>query len=185
MKKIGGLFCGLALSISGIAAGQEVIQETRTTTTTPGGTTTEIRRVSQLLGSSVLLQGSNNYGKVEDVVLDDNGGIGYLVVSNGGRYAMLPWNAANVNYGRRVVTYNVAPQAIQPLFFERNAWPNITDQQFTTRMRQAFPGTPAIRRDALRPVEGTLPPPAPGPNEKVKVKVKNNGQVKVKERVQP
>lgn len=169
MRKLSGLFCGLALAASGSALGQEVIQETRTTTT-PSGSTTEIRRVSQLIGSNVRLKGNNRYGKVEDVVLDDTGGIGYLVVSNGGRYAMLPWNAANVNYGQRVVTYDVAPQAVQPLFFEQNAWPNITDQQFTRRIRTAFPGAGVVRRDALRPVEGVLPAGAPVVKEKVKIK---------------
>jgi len=185
MLRFRALFCGLALTASGLAVGQEVVQET--TTTTPAGTTTEIRRVSQLLGSTVRLQGQNNYGKVEDVVLDNNGGIGYLVVSNGGRYAMMPWNAANVNYGQRHVTYNITPQAVQPLFFERNAWPNITDQQFTTRMRRVFPGTGVVRREVLRPVEGTLPGPAAvpaGPVVKEKIKVKPNGNVKIKERVQ-
>jgi hypothetical protein len=171
---------GLAFALSVIAVAQQVVQETQTVT--PAGPGTEIRRVSQLIGSNVALQGNNTFGKVEDVVLNNNGGIGYLVVSNGGRYAMLPWNAANVNYGQRVVNYNVTPQAVQPLFFERNAWPNISDQQFTTRMTQAFPGTGAVRREALRPVEGTLPPPGPGV-VKEKVKVKPNGEVKVKEKV--
>jgi sporulation protein YlmC with PRC-barrel domain len=177
------LAVGLALVASGLVTAQEVVQETRTTTTTPGGgKTTEIRRVSQLIGSNVRLQGVDNYGKVEDVVLDDNGGIGYLVVSKGGRYAMMPWSAADINYGQRVVTYDVAPQAVQPLFFDQNAWPTISDQQFTTRMRQVFPGTRAVRRESLRPVDGTLPAPG-GPVIQEKVKLKRNGDIKVREKV--
>jgi len=185
MLRRSSLVSALALVASGVVFGQDVVQETRTTTAPNGTTTTtttETRRVSQLIGSNVRLQGNNNYGKVEDVVLDNNGGIGYLVVSNGGRYAMLPWSAADINYGQRVVTYNVAPQAVQPLFFERNAWPNVTDQQFTTRMQQVFPAAGVVRRDALRPVQGTIPPPA-GTVVKEKVKVKPNGDVKVKEKV--
>src|SRR5262245_55255241 len=68
----------LATSVVGLA---QVVEETRTTTTPAG--TTQIRRVSQLIGSNVQLQGVPNYGKVEDVVLDNNGGIGYLVVAKG------------------------------------------------------------------------------------------------------
>jgi len=176
-----GLAVGVAAVASGLAIAQDVVQETRTTTT-PGGTTTEIRRVSQLIGSNVRLQGVNNYGKVEDVVLNNNGGIGYLVVGKGGRYALMPWNAANINYGQRVVSYDVTPQAVQPLFFEQNAWPTISDQQFTTRMQQVFPGAGAVRRETLRPVEGTLPAPG-GTVVKEKVKVKRNGDVRVKEKV--
>ena len=177
-----GLAVGLALAASGLAVAQDVVQETRTTTTTPAGKTTEIRRVSQLIGSNVRLQGDQGYGKVEDVVLDNNGGIGYLVVARGNRYALMPWNAADVNYAQRVVTYDVAPQAVQPLFFEQNAWPTISDQQFTTRMRQVFPNSRAVRRDALRPVEGTLPAPG-GAVVKEKVRVKPNGDVRVKQKV--
>src|SRR5262249_10658562 len=95
------------------------------------------------------------------VVLNNNGGIGYLVVAKDGRYALMPWHAANVNYGQRVVSYNVTPQAVQPLFFNQNAWPTITDQQFTNRIQQVFPAAAPVRREVLRPVEGTLPAPAP------------------------
>lgn len=185
--KFSGMALGLALAASGVAFGQQVVQETQAVT--PAGTTTEIRRVSQLIGSNVQLQGNNNYGKVEDVVLGPNNGIDYLVVSNGGRYAMMPWNAANVNYGKRLVTYNVTPQAVQPLFFAPNAWPNMSDQVFTNRMQQVFPGTGVVRRESLRPVEGAVPgvvpAPAPGPGVvKEKIKERPNGTVKVKEKVQ-
>lgn len=206
MRKISGLVCALALAGGGAAFGQ-VVEETRTTTTPAG--TTQVRRMSQLIGSNVRLQGNNSYGKVEDVVLNPNGTIGYLVVANGGRYALFPWNPANVNYGQRYVTYNVTPQAVQPLFFAQNAWPNITDQQFTNRIQQVFPGSGPVRREVLRPVEGTLPapgavgpapaavvpapgtvapapvPPGPGGVIQQKIKEKPNGTVKVKEKVVP
>ncbi|MDR3633949.1 MAG: PRC-barrel domain-containing protein [Isosphaeraceae bacterium] len=196
MFKISGLACTLALLGSGAAFGQEVVQETQTTTTPAG--TTQLRRVSRILGSTVRLQGNNNFGKVDDVVLDQNGNIAYLVVANGGRYAMFPWNPADFNYGQRYVAYNVTPQTVQPLFFAENAWPNITDRQFTTRIRQAFPNAAPVRREVLRPVEGAIPAPAPGavvpaPGTvapapggaviKEKIKEKPNGTVKVKETV--
>lgn len=195
-----------ALVLASACLAQAQVGTTTTTTTAPDGSVTEIRRVSQLIGSNVHLQGSNNYGKVEDVVLDNNGAVSYLVVANRGRYAMLPYNAATVNYGQRVVNYNVAPQAIQPLFFAPNAWPNMSDQQFTTRTRRVFPNTRVIRRETLVPVEGAVPAVAPaapvvvepapvvvpgavpvvpvGPEVvREKVKIKRNGDVKIRERV--
>lgn len=161
MLRIMGLVGGLTLVLASTAFGQQVIQETQTTTV-PGGTVTEVRRMSQLMGSNVALQGNNNFGRVEDVVFDNDGRIGYLVVSSGGRNVMMPWHAANYNHGRRIVTYNVAPTAVQPFFFEENAWPNVWEPQYTTRMNQVFP-TPA------------------GPVEE-RVKIKPNGRVKIKER---
>jgi len=154
MFKLSILAGGLVLASSCFARAQVV---TTTTTTAPAGAP-GVMRVSQLIGSNVHLQGANNYGKVEDVVLNENGAPAYMVVSNGGRYAMFPWHGANINYGQRVVTYNVAPQAVQPLFFERNAWPN-ADAQYHSRVMQVFPA-----------VGG----------ERVKIKEKPNGTIKEK-----
>ena len=158
MLRISGLVGGLTLVLAGTAFGQQVIQETQTTTG-PGGGVTEVRRVSQLMGSNVALQGSNNFGRVEDVVFDNDGRLSYLVVSSNGRNLMMPWHAANINYGRRVVAYDVAPGAVQPFFFEGSAWPNVWEPQYTTRMNQVFPVT------------------------EERVKVKPNGKVKIKERI--
>ena len=89
----------------------------------------------------------------------------------------MPWNAANFNHANRVVTYNVTPQAVQPLFFAPGAWPNMSDQQFTTRMTGVFPNAGVVNRGALRPVTGAVPG---GPV--IEEKVKPNGTVKVRER---
>jgi len=193
MIKFNTLACGMALAVSGLAAAQEAVQETTRTTTTPDGTTTtEVRRVSQVIGSNVALQGANDFGKVEDIVLNDNGCIEYVVVTRGGQYAMLPWDAASLNYGRRVVTFNVAPQVIQPLFFARNAWPSVSDTKYVGRVREVFRRGPG-RRDVLRPAPngppgrvvlppGTqVPPPgAPVGEERVKIKEKKDGTERVK-----
>ncbi len=164
MWKLSSLACGLVLAGGGLAHAQ--FTTTTTTTTAPAGT--EVRRVSQLLGSTVHLQGTDNYGKVEDIILGDNGAPAYMVVSNGGRYGMFPWSGANINYGRRAVTYAVTPQAVQPLLFEQNAWPNVADQQFTTRTTQVFPAG------------GVVTSPVPVETEKIKIKVKPNGTIKEK-----
>jgi hypothetical protein len=155
---------------------------TQTTTTAPAGMPLgESRRISQILGSNVNLQGSPNYGRVEDVMVGPNGAISHVVVNNNGRYAMLPWNAGNFDYGQRAVTYNVTPQAIQPLFFGPNAWPNMNDRVYSNRLTQVFPNSGVVNRAALRPVEGVVPGVAGGPVIE-KEKIKPNGTVKVKER---
>ena len=179
MSRLSGLTCGLVLVALGFAVGQEVIQP-RTVTTTPAGPTAEIRRVRQILGSSVRLQDGSGYGRVEDIVLSEDGCIEYAVISRENQYALLPWGIANVDYSQRVVTFGVMPQVIQPFFFAPNAWPNLSDPAFGSRMQQAF-GPGAVRREtrreALRPAPpGTRVAPAgaavPLPREPAKVKVK-------------
>ncbi len=202
MRKIFGLAGGFVLAASSFTNAQvpqpvpAQVPQPATITTAPAtvaetaqvpGGPMQVRRVSQLIGSNVHLQGTNNYGKVEDVVLNENGTPGYLVVANNNKYAMLPWNAARINYGQRTVHYNVTPQAIQPLFFGANAWPTVTDQQFTNRINQVFPNTGVVRREVLRPVEGTAPgfAPAPTPGTVTTEKIKPNGTVKIQQQPQP
>ena len=138
------------------ARAQDVTTTTTTTTAPVSEAPGEMRRASQILGSTVQLQGTDNFGKVEDIILGDNGGPSYLVVSNGGKFAMFPWNGANINYGRRVVAYDVAPTAVQPLFFERNAWPRPADTQYLGRVTRVFPaGAPGRVKVKVRP-DGTI-----------------------------
>ena len=169
--KFNGILCGLLMAAGSLAHAQVTTTETTTTSGTGG---TEVRRVSQILGSTVQLQGVNNFGKVEDIILSDDGGIGYLVVSANGKSVLLPWNAGNVDYTQRVVTYEVAPQAVQPFYFERNAYPNFSDQQYTTRMQQVFPNAGRVR---------SVQPGGPVIESTEKVRVRPDGKVIIKERV--
>jgi hypothetical protein len=154
------------------------------TTAPTAGAKTEIRRVSQLLGATLQLQGVNNFGRVEDAVIDDSVAIAYLVVSSNGQNVMLPWSEGNLNLGQRTVVYNIAPEVVQPLFFPAGAWPNIWGPHHMTRIRQVFPRAGVIRRDVLRPAAPAVVPAPPGAVLDEKVKVKPNGKEKVKERIQ-
>jgi len=137
MSKLSTLVCGLALA----AAGPATAQEDRPA---------ELRKVSQVIGSSVLLQDGVNYGKVEDIVLNEDGCIEYVVIAREDRYALMPWGVARVDYGQRAVIFDVTPQVVQPLFFARDAWPNVADPQFGRRVQDAF-GPRAVRRESARP----------------------------------
>lgn len=147
---------GLVLAL-GELAGAQVVTEVPAQPNT--GASTEMRRVSQILGATVQLQGVNNFGRVEDAVLDDRGAIAYLVVSSNGKNVMLPWSEAKFDFGHRVVTYSITPQVIQPLFFEANAWPNVWGPPYMGRIRHVFPNAVVTRHEVLRPIPPTTPPP--------------------------
>lgn len=199
-------YCGLALAlVVAVAwpARAQVNVEVQTPAPAPAAATTTAEsgmRLSQLLGSTVQLQGVNNFGRVEDAMIDPGGMVTYLVVSSNGQNLVLPWSEANFNVGQRIVTYNVTPQAVRPLFFEGNAWPNVWAPAYVTRVRTIFPRAGIFRREVLRPAVPVVPPgavvtPPPGaaavPGAVVtpggvideKVKVQPNGNLKVKERI--
>jgi len=174
MFKSISLTCSLLLAAPCLADAQEAIRETTKVRTNADGTQ-EVRRVSKIIGSNVRLRGSNDFGKVRDVILNDNGGVEYVVVSSGNRSVMLPWNAADLNYRQGYLAYDVDPQAVQPLYFADDAWPDIWNQQYTTRLRTIFP-------NVTRPVPAVPPPGAPVIDQKVKVN-ERTGKVKVKEKI--
>jgi hypothetical protein len=187
VQKLTALAYTIAFAAATAAQAQEVIRETQTTVAPAAAAAAgETRLVSQIIGSTVRLQGNNNFGAVTDIALDRTGNLAYLVVSNSGRYVMMPWNAANVNWGNRFVNYNVAPAALQPLYFEKGAWPNIYDPAYTAQVRKVFPDG-AVRREVLRPVPGDVPVPGPGAVPApapgvVKERVTPSGKVKIEER---
>src|SRR5262249_30292441 len=120
MYRIRGYALGLALCVAGLAQAQEVTAEP------PAPGPTEMRRVSQILGSTVRLNDGSVYGMVEDIVIGPDNRVEYLVVSHDSQYVALPWVVGQFNPGQRIVGYDVAPAAIQPLLFPRNAWPTFT-----------------------------------------------------------
>src|SRR6266568_2825849 len=68
------LACCLALwSTSGAQSQTRVREETRTTAT-------QVRRVSAVIGASVALTAGETFGKVEDIIINDQGCIDFVVV---------------------------------------------------------------------------------------------------------
>ncbi|MFO0952698.1 MAG: PRC-barrel domain-containing protein [Isosphaeraceae bacterium] len=207
MRTMCALAVGLVLGGAGLAFGQVEVRvgtpapplvEAVPTPVPAPANASEVRRISQILGATVQLQGVNNFGRVEDAVIDENGAIAYLVVGNNGRNVMLPWSEASFNLTNKTVVYNVPPQAVQTLYFEGNAWPNVWAPQYVTRVRRIFPGINIIRRELVRPVvPAVVPAPAtvvpgavvpapvvpPGGVVEERVKVGPGGRVTVKERV--
>ena len=133
------------------------LAEAQVTTEAPAPGTSEMRRASQIIGSTVRLNEGTGYGKVEDFVIGPDNRIEYLIVNNENQYTALPYSVGVYRPSERVITYSVAPDVLQPLRFAPNAWPNFADPVYATRVRKIFPG---FRRD-VRVVPGAVVPPPP------------------------
>src|SRR5439155_15936693 len=62
-----------------------------------------IRRTSVVIGATVSIENNVSAGKVEDLVINDNGCIDYMVVLNEDKYVLVPWTAATIDFDRRSV----------------------------------------------------------------------------------
>ena len=162
LKKVASLACGAIVAASSIAAAQQVVQEPSTATVAAAGVTLPSHRVSQILGSSVQLQGGAGFGKVQDIILSDAGAVEYVVVAREGNVALFPWNGATVNNGTRVMTYDVAPQVVQPLFVPAATFPTAVNPGYVERVGKVF-GPRVLRREIRRGAVVPVVPVQPVP----------------------
>src|SRR5262245_24741259 len=59
-------------------------------------------RVKEILGSKVSLEGNTAAGTVDDIVLDENGNVDYLIViNNDKKLVTVPWDAATFDVKKR------------------------------------------------------------------------------------
>jgi sporulation protein YlmC with PRC-barrel domain len=95
---IGGLVCALMLGGLNLAHGQQKKE---------GRSKGEVRRISTVIGGSVQYAAGGTVGKIEDIVINDEGCIEYIVVAYHDRYVPIPWTVSTVAFDKRIVTINI------------------------------------------------------------------------------
>ena len=96
-------------------------------------------RAKSLLGSTVNLQGGTQVGTVEDMVLNNEGVVDYLIVSENGKLVSVPWDAAKFNWQKRTATINVSPAQFRqvPTFTAPN-YPQFYAPAYQTQMYKYY-----------------------------------------------
>ena len=128
-----GLACVLLLWGTSWAFGQaQIREETRTTTT--------VRRVSTFIGASVELQAGGAFGRVEDVIINDEGCIDFVVVVFEEKLIAVPFTLTRVDFGRRVVFLNAERDfLLRAPTFTRDRFPDLSLQsEFGRRVSTFF-----------------------------------------------
>lgn len=124
------------------ALAQERIREARKES--KGG---DVRKVSALMGSKVSVRDGDALGEVEDLVINDNGGIDFLIVRNEDDYVAVPWSVTTFNALRRSVMVNnsISRAKLRDVTFTRNNWPNFYGDTFGRNLQNVW-GEQALRR---------------------------------------
>jgi hypothetical protein len=114
-------------------------------------------RAKQIIGSKVNLQGDMVAGTVDDIVLDENGNVDYLiVVKDDERLVTVPWDAVRFNLEKRLAIVHIAPQQFNQVpTYTANQYPAFSTPAYRTRIYQAYGLTPGQQRRAMR--RGVLP----------------------------
>jgi hypothetical protein len=174
-----GLICYLILLGTGRAYGQaQLREETRTTT--------QVRRVSSVIGAAVQLQAGGEFGKVEDLVINEQGCIDFTVVVFEEKFIAVPFTLTRVDFARKVVVIDVERERLlRAPSFARTQFPDLSvSSEFGRRVHSHFgvqterqprqPRTPGTR-PLERPVPEKRPVERPVP-EKRKPPEKPSGQ---------
>jgi hypothetical protein len=102
-------------------------------------TSSHVRRVSVVLGSSVTLERGGDVGKVEDVILNDDGCPEYVVIRYEDGYIAVPWTVATVNFDERVVRLDISRDRLRDIpTFSRDRWPDFARGEYRDRLRKVF-----------------------------------------------
>jgi hypothetical protein len=157
----GGLACFLILLGTSLAYGD-----------------TQVRRVSTLIGSAVELQAGGRFGQVEDIIINDEGCIDFVVVVFEQKLIAVPFSLARVDFGRRVVFFDVERELLlRAPTFTKTRFPDLSaSSEFGRKVQGHFQTqgrregasksrTPETKPADKRPVEGGKQPEKRKPSE--------------------
>ena len=152
----GGVACCLALLMTTEACSQ-VQERTRTTTTV------QVRRMSTVIGASVQLQAGGAFGRVEDIIINEEGCIDFVIVASEQKLIAVPFSVTRLDFERRVVSINVERELlVKAPSFARNQFPDLSlNSEFSRKVTTHFK-VQGERRE--RPREKR--PPEKRPSEK-------------------
>lgn len=92
-------------------------------------------RAKNILGSKVQLQGDTQVGSIEDIVFDDEGVIDYFIVSEGGKFVTVPWEAAKFNFEKRTAVINISAERFRKIpTFTSDRYPEFYTPAYQTEI---------------------------------------------------
>lgn len=117
-----------------------------------------IKAREQLLNAEIKNRQGEALGEIEDLVLDAQGQIKYVVISHGGfldigdKVVAVPWDPSRISIGENeyVVMDVTRAQLAEAPSFEKDKWPDMTTQAWSDRER-TFSDRYAARHDAQGP----------------------------------
>ena len=107
-------------------------------------------RLSRLIGTTVKNSEGTDIGKLNNIVLDVNGGkVAYGILSvnksflgTSGKRAAIPWSAIRIEPEQGVAMLNVDRETLGAIAFDENHFPNLADPQYSRDLYQRFNARP-------------------------------------------
>ena len=117
----------------------------------PEGDPGEHYRAKQLLGSAVVLEGEKSVGTIDDIVLDADGNVDYLIVANKGKLVTVPWDAVKFNAEKKSTLLQITPERFQQIpTYAPNQYPAFATPKYRNEVYKYYGLTPGQQRRAIR-----------------------------------
>jgi hypothetical protein len=138
-----GLTCSfLLLAVSGASA-QERREEPRREVRAGA----HVRRATDVIGGTVVLRDNASLGKIDDIVLSEDGYVEYLVVAYQDKFILVPWSAGKFDFDKRTVVLEIEKDRFRDVpTFTREKWPDVSDTRYVESVYK-FYGVKPTRRD--------------------------------------
>jgi hypothetical protein len=109
-------------------------------------------RAKELLGSTVQIDQNNRVGTIDDLVIDDQGNVDYVIVAvSDGNFVSIPWDAVQFSLQDRVARVPIAVERFKTIpTFTAERYPVFTAPSYRTQTYQFFGLTPGERRAIRR-----------------------------------
>lgn len=112
----------------------------------------QVFRAKQILGSKVTIDADMSVGTVDDIVLDENGYVEYLIaMTKDQKLVTVPWEAVRFNIEKRVAVVHITQQQFQQVpTYTVQQYPVFTAPAYRTQIYGYFGLKPAQERRAVR-----------------------------------
>lgn len=108
----------------------------------------EVRRITTVIGGSVQFAAGGNVGKIEDIVISDEGCIEYIVVMYHDRYVPIPWTVSTVAFDKRIVTIDMDQARFEEVpTFTRDEFSLLVQVDFREKVHTFF-GADSKRKES-------------------------------------
>jgi hypothetical protein len=109
-------------------------------------------RAKQLLGAKVGLEGNRSVGTIDDIVLDENGNVDYLIVLTGqDKLVTVPWDATRFDIEKRMATVQIQQDQFQQVpTYTAQQYPTFAAPTYRTQIYKYYGLTPGQQRRAIR-----------------------------------
>ena len=109
-------------------------------------------RAKQILGARVNLDGKTSAGTVDDIVMDENGNVDYLIVVNQDeRLVTVPWDATRFNVDKRTAVVDITPQKFQQVpTYTVEQYPVFSAPAYRTQIYRYYGLTPHQQRRMIK-----------------------------------